>query len=149
MMSLSSSIRRQIRTQEEKKVRLQKERADLVDAQDSLEQFQISLGRVQSNFGSSNSHMAAKLADLGTMSDRCVSAERYVEGMNNTLDGVGGRVVGVAFTGLGVMVRVRLLWYEGQIDLCDLKIREVEARIRQLRIALAAALAAEAEAEKD
>lgn len=148
-MSASSAIRSQIRKKQQELNDLRKELQDLEDAQDSLEMFQRSLGNVRSDFHSASSSQSNSLESLQSISARCLSAQQYADGMHGTLNGVGSKIVGVAFVGLGAMVSARLIWYNGQITLCKTNIRLAEQAIRTLQAALAAALAAEAAAEKD
>lgn len=150
-MSLSSAIRSQIRRKKQERKELQDELKDLENARESLELFQRSLGNIRSDFHAASSGQSSSLQSLQSISDRCQSAQVYTEGMDDTLNGVGSKIVGVAFAGLSTMVAARLVWYEGQISWCKAKIKLVNQEINSLQAALAAALAAEAaeKAEKD
>ena len=142
-MSASSTIRSQIRSQKQYLAKLQKKKKELEDAQESLELFQRSLGNVRADFSGASSGQNSSLQSLQPIVSKCESARKYTEGMNGTLNGVGSKIVGTAFVGLGGLVKTRLIWYIGQISWHTAEIKLVKQVIRNLEIALEAALAAE------
>lgn len=63
---------------------------------------------------------------------RCRTARLYLEGSRRTREGLGAKIVGVAFTGLDMMIKIKLGEYRLKIRDCENRISILERRIDSL-----------------
>ena len=68
-------------------------------------------------------------SELSSITSRCRTAQLYLEGSQRTLNGFGAKIVGAAFTGLDVMIRLKLAEYRLKIQNCENRISSLERSI--------------------
>lgn len=141
------AIQQQIKALKKRLKQLQKRLQELEDAYSSICLFSGSVERAFGDFNDVNGEKKNALMALDPLARRCESAREYQDGMGDTLDGIGTKIVGVAFVGLSGMVKARKLWYEGEIAWHKLEIGVVKQKIRELEELLAILMAAEAALE--
>lgn len=137
------SIQAQIKALKIRLKELQKRLRELEEAYESLCLFSGSVDRARGDFNDVNGQKKCALASLDPVLMRSESAAEYREGMGETLDGVGTKIVGAAFVGLSGLVQVRKLGYEAEITWHKAEIKLVQKTIRELEEMLAMLMAAE------
>lgn len=90
---------------------LQDEINEITAKRDSLELFKTSVSTSQESFQSLNAQAQTVLANLDPIKENCLTAEKYAEGMNDTLSGFGTGVVDLAFSGLLLSIGAKLAEY--------------------------------------
>ena len=98
-------------------------------AYESLRRFDGAVDTAQSNFHNVNTVKLNRTSELSSISSRCRTAQLYLEGSQRTLNGFGAKIVGAAFTGLDVMIRLKLAEYRLKIQNCENRISSLERSI--------------------
>lgn len=98
-------------------------------AYESLRRFDGAVGTAQSNFHNVNTVKLNRTSELSSITSRCRTAQLYLEGSQRTLNGFGAKIVGAAFTGLDVMIRLKLAEYRLKIQNCENRISSFERSI--------------------
>ena len=70
-----------------------------------------------------------RTSELSSITSRCRTAQLYLEGSQRTLNGFGAKIVGAAFTGLDVMIRLKLAEYRLKIQNCENRVSSLERSI--------------------
>ena len=83
----------------------------------------------QSNFHNVNTVKLNRTSELSSITSRCRTAQLYLEGSQRTLNGFGAKIVGAAFTGLDVMIRLKLAEYRLKIQNCENRVSSLERSI--------------------
>lgn len=98
-------------------------------AYESLRRFDGAVDTAQSNFHNVNTVKLNRTSELSSITSRCRTAQLYLEGSQRTLNGFGAKIVGAAFTGLDVMIRLKLAEYRLKIQNCENRISSLERSI--------------------
>ena len=96
---------------------------------ESLRRFDGAVDTAQSNFHNVNTVKLNRTSELSSITSRCRTAQLYLEGSQRTLNGFGAKIVGAAFTGLDVMIRLKLAEYRLKIQNCENRISSLERSI--------------------
>ena len=92
--------------------------------------FDGAVDTAQSNFHNVNTVKLNRTSELSSITSRCRTAQLYLEGSQRTLNGFGAKIVGAAaFTGLDVMIRLKLAEYRLKIQNCENRISSLERSI--------------------
>ena len=98
----------------------------------SLQRFNGAVYAAQSDFHEVNTEKLGRASDISSISGKCRTAQLYQEGSQRTLNGFGSKIVGVAFTGLEVMIRLKLGEYRLKIQNCENRIKSLKRSIDML-----------------
>lgn len=101
-------------------------------AYESLRQFRGEECRAQDSFQRINSVKLSRASELYAVSSTCRTAQLYMEGSQRTMDGIGAKIVGAAFTGLDLMVFLKLEEYKRKVRDCENRIAELRRSISML-----------------
>ena len=91
-------------------------------AYESLRRFDGAVGTTQNNFQNINTVKLNRTSELSSITSKCRTAQLYLEGSQRTLNGFGAKIVGAAFIGLDVMIRMKLAEYRLKIQNCEKRI---------------------------
>ena len=98
-------------------------------AYESLRRFDGAVDTAQSNFHNVNTVKLNRTPELSSIASRCRTAQLYLEGSQRTLNGFGAKIVRAAFTGLDVMIRLKLSEYRLEIQNCENRISSLKRSI--------------------
>ena len=101
-------------------------------AYESLRQFRGEESRARDSFQRINSVKLSRASELYAVSSTCRTAQLYMEGSQRTMDGIGAKIVGAAFTGLDLMVFLKLEEYKRKVRDCENRIAELQRSISML-----------------
>lgn len=101
-------------------------------AYESLRQFRGEESRARDSFQRINSVKLSRASELYAVSSICRTAQLYMEGSQRTMDGIGAKIVGAAFTGLDLMVFLKLEEYKRKVRDCENRIAELQRSISML-----------------
>lgn len=118
-------------------------------AYESLRQFDGAVNTAQNNFHSVNNVKLNRASELSAITVRCRTAKLYMEGSQRTLNGFGAKIVGAAFTGLDVMIRLKLAEYRMKIQNCESRIASLRRTINSLSSRIDTAVEEREKAERE
>ena len=101
-------------------------------AYESLRRFKGVVENSHGDFDAANSGKLRRIEDLNTVKKNCKSAELYLSGSKKTLNGIGGKIVGAAFGGLGFSIQLKLSEYRAKIAACEVEINMLTAAVRSV-----------------
>lgn len=109
---------------------------------DSLNKFKSTVQRSQKNFSSENGVKKQALAEAMDVRTNCITAQKYCAGMNDLFNGVGSKIILIAFPGFLAMISSKQKAYSdsitasnGRINTYNSKIVDIDRRIRMAKIA--------------
>lgn len=109
------------------------------EALESLRAFKQVVENSQSDFNSANTAKYGKAEELNEIQKNCLSAEQYFVGTNKTLNGFGGKIIGVAFEGLGLVITLKCASYNAKILALETQANAVNSTINTIDVAKKAA----------
>lgn len=118
-------------------------------AYESLRQFDGAVNTAQNNFQNVNTVKLNRTSDISSITAKCRTAQLYLEGSQRTLNGFGAKIVGAAFTGLDVMIRLKLAEYRLKIQNCENRISSLERSIDSLNSMIDTAREEQERAERE
>lgn len=110
---------------------------------ESLREFKRCVVQSQAGFHAVNSEKEKFLSLLNELSATCRSAEKYKNGMSDTLSGIGVKVVAVAYDALILSINIKMAAYMALINESENEICALERRVAQLDQEIEAARQAE------
>lgn len=123
----------------EKKIRaIEQKISDYEDAYDSLSYFKNAVENSGEDFQGVNNAKLKEVSSLKQISKNCKTAERYLNGSNKTLDGIGGKIVGVSFWGLRQMIEMKRRDYKNKITECEIQKGKYRSELYLVNCAISA-----------
>ncbi len=117
-------------------------RTELTNTEHSYEtlvEFNKSTAGYRDSFEQANSSKSVALEELSGFTENCKTASRYYEGMNELLDGNGGKLVTIAYGFLLATSKSKLSYYwqrilelEDEIAECNRQIGEYDLQIEEI-----------------
>jgi len=146
-MSSISSINNEINSCRNKISQNNKIIDECVNSHDSLNLFKRSVEESKEEHFQNAKDIKSIVQELNPLTEECITAKRYMDGMEDTVSGIGYNIVGVAYTTLIASVNIKLAAYRTQIKLKEVENNVLEGRIRNLEMKKDAIRAAERAAE--
>jgi hypothetical protein len=98
------------------------------NAYESLRLFKPVVEKSQGNFNTINSKKGTILDDVKAVKN-CRTATKYYEGMKSVLNGIGAKIVGIAYVTVLLSIGSKLQSYLNTINGCDADIKSYEREI--------------------
>lgn len=103
------------------------------NAYDSLCEFKNVVSSSQEEFSSIVSYKYNFLSNVSDVTNDCITAQRYYEGMSGLLKGIGANLVGNVYSVLISSINSKLHEYSGKIDKCNSDLDNYEAKMDDVR----------------
>lgn len=101
---------------------LERKLAEYEKAYDSLSRFKRMVQSSEERIQATNVGNIRSMQSLESVQLASCTAERYIDGTDSLLNGVGAKIVGVAINALQITINVKLAFYRAQIHSCETQI---------------------------
>ncbi|WP_075718596.1 hypothetical protein [Roseburia sp. 499] len=135
-MSRIKQLETEIRGYKNKIQELQSEIKKNEQNYESLRIFKGNVEKSYEEFNNVNNAKKSQLTDIEMVKKNSITAQRYYDGMNNILNGIGTKTVVGAYLGLLFMISGKMQSYMNNINCCETKIKSYNGTIAGLDIAL-------------
>lgn len=121
------------------KNQIQELQSEIKKNEQNYESLRIFKGNVEKSyeeFNNVNNAKKSQLTDIEMVKKNSIAAQRYCDGMNNILNGIGARTVVGAYSGLLFLISGKMQSYINNINRCEMEIKSYNGTIASLDIAL-------------
>ncbi len=137
-MSASDYLRSRYNACETRISELEARKKVIAEAKESLALYKSDVSGADGTFRSAIEGREKLLADLSNIVN-CRPAEKYQEGMNNTLSGIGSNVVLLVFKWMRLHVTIQDKAYDAELTQINAEIRLKRLRMEELQLEISAA----------